>query len=116
MKNYALKIALILCIVSTYACKKKEDTTSTYEVKIVADGTNYSLYANIRSNGAVAKEYLNKTSLSGSNTFTFTPLSSENINVGYSTTVSVKLKIYVNGTLKNDDSKGVGSGEYIVHQ
>lgn len=116
MKNYALKAALLLCMVFTYACKKKEDTTSTYEIKIVADGTKYNLYAVIRSNGSVAKEYLNKTDLTGSNTFTFTPVGSENINVGYSTTASFKIKIYVNGVLKNDDSKSVGSGEYIINQ
>ncbi|MEE1946714.1 hypothetical protein VRU48_16435 [Pedobacter sp. KR3-3] len=113
-----MKKAILMAFVAvTFLCGcKKEKSTSTYEVKLVSAGTSYTLTAKVSSSSGSGKEYLNKSGISGSTTYTFTPLESEDINVAYATTSNMTLKIYVNGQMVGDYSNTAGSGIYFVHK
>ncbi len=101
-------------LIGILACSCKKDKTTTYDVRLESTGTSYDL--TVKSNGSPTKSFLDKIGLSGNTVYSFTPLESEDISVGYTTRAGMTLKVFINNELKGDYKLSAGNGFYIFRR
>lgn len=98
MKNLLTLIA-VLFYMSAISCKKQPaPKPDTYEIRIEAQATNYTLQI---------EKYLNAVNQSGAKTFTVNPTGE--VTLYYATSSPLWIKIYINGVKKVDQTQPVGS-------
>lgn len=111
MKKTFILLATIATILSS--CKKESSNEGKdYELKIVLTGATNARYTIEVKDTQSGREYLNRTGLSGVNTFVvqYKTTSQQSMNVIYNTVGNLNIKLYKNDVQFYDENRQTGSG------